>query len=88
MEKGRQRFGMTLEYRPEHGTPNHAAEIVYPLLISALGRAQPEFKDDWASIYQRWDADPEKRILKLNLIPWPEMSRSLEHEIKARGIRE
>jgi phenylacetate-CoA ligase len=88
MEKGRQRLGMTVEYRPEHGTPDDAAEIVYPRLICALGRAQPEFKDDWASIYQWWDTDPEKRILKLNLVPWPEMSRSLEHEIKARGVRQ
>jgi phenylacetate-CoA ligase len=82
------RRGMTLEYRPEHGTPQQVTEIVYPRLIRALGRVQPEFHDDWKSIYDTWDGDPEKRILKLDLVPWPEMSCTLEHEIKSRGIRE
>jgi phenylacetate-CoA ligase len=87
MENGRQRLGMTLEYRPEHGTPEEVIEIVYPRLIRALGRVQPEFHDDWTSIYHTWDGDPAKRILKLDLVPWPEMSRTLEHGIKSRGIR-
>jgi hypothetical protein len=88
VENGRQRLGMTLEYHPEHGTPEEVIEIVYPQLIHALGRAQPEFHDDWTSIYQTWDGDPARRILKLDLVPWPRMSRTLEHETKSRGIRE
>ena len=78
---------MALEYHPEQGTPKEVTEIVYPRLIRALGRVQPEFQDDWTSIYQTWDRDPAKRILKLDLVPWPGMSRTLEHETKARGIR-
>jgi len=62
-------------------------EIVYPRLIRVLGRVQPEFHDDWTSIYQTWDDDPAKRILKLDLVPWPGMSQTLEHGIKSRGIR-
>jgi hypothetical protein len=87
MENGRQRLGMALEYHPEHGTPEEVIEIVYPRVIRALGRVQPEFYDDWTSIYQTWDDDPAKRILKLDLVPWPRMSRTLEQGIKSRGIR-
>ena len=71
MENGRQRLGISLEYHPEHGTPEEVIEIVYPRLIRALGRVQPEFHDDWTTIYQTWDDDPAKRILKLDLVPWP-----------------
>jgi hypothetical protein len=52
-----------------------------------LGRAQPEFHDDWTSIYQTWDGDPANRILKLDLVPWPGMSNALEHAIKSRGVQ-
>ena len=87
MENGRQRLGMVLEYRKEHGSPEEVVEVVYPRLVRALGRAQPEFHDDWMSIYQTWDGDPANRILKLNLVPWPGMSNALEHAIKSRGVQ-
>jgi len=86
LENGRQRLGLTLEYRPEAGSPESVTEIIYPRLIQALGQVQPEFQDDWSSIYRTWDNDPERRILKLELVPWPEMSRGLERKIKQRGI--
>jgi len=86
LENGRQRLGLRLEYRAEQGTPEQVVESIYPSLIHVLGRVQPEFKDDWASIYRTWDSDPERRILKLELVPWPEMSRGLESKIKQRGI--
>ncbi len=86
LENGRQRLGLRLEYRAEQGTPEQVVESIYPSLIHVLGRVQPEFKDDWASIYRTWDNDPERRILKLELVPWPEMSRGLESKIKQRGI--
>jgi len=86
LENGRQRLGLTLEYHPEQGTPEEVIEAIYPKLIQALGRVQPEFQDDWASIYRTWDGDPDQRILKLDLMPWPEMSRGLESKIKQRGV--
>jgi phenylacetate-CoA ligase len=86
LENGRQRLGLKLEYPVGQGTPEHVVEAIYPKLIDALGRVQPEFKEDWASIYRTWDSDPEQRILKLELVPWPEMSRGLERKIKQRGI--
>ncbi len=86
IENGRQRLGLTLEFRPEAGSPESIAESIYPLLFQPLGRVQPEFKDDWSSIYRTWDDEPKKRIFKLELAPWPELSRSLENKIKQRGI--
>jgi phenylacetate-CoA ligase len=86
LENGRQRLGLTLEYHPEQGTPGEVIEAIYPKLIQALGRVQPEFQDDWSSVYRTWDGVPEQRILKLDLVPWPEMSRGLESKIKQRGI--
>ncbi len=86
LEEGRQRLGLTLEYRPETGSRETVAAAIYPKLIHALGSVQPEFQDDWSSIYRTWDGDPEKQILRLELVPWPEMSRGLEGKIKQRGI--
>jgi phenylacetate-CoA ligase len=86
LEAGRQRLGLELEYRPGQETPADLAERLYPELITALSRVQPEFQDDWASIYRHWDHDPERRILKLDLHPWPELSKGTESKIKQRGI--
>lgn len=83
--QGRQRLELTLECRS--GTPADAAsmESAYPILVAALGRVQPEFLDDWQSIYRRWDADPDLRILDLRPVAWPALSES--GAIKQRGIR-
>jgi phenylacetate-CoA ligase len=86
LENGRQRLALSLEYHAQKGTREEVVETIYPKLIEALGRVQPEFKDDWASIYRTWDHNPAQRILQLELVPWPEMSRGLETRIKQRGI--
>jgi phenylacetate-CoA ligase len=86
LEEGRQRLGLTLEYRVEAGAAADIVETIYPRLVHALGQVQPEFRDDWASIYRTWDNDPARRILKLHLVAWPGMSRGLEDKIKQRGI--
>jgi phenylacetate-CoA ligase len=86
LEDGRQKLGLKLEYRAEQGNAANVIDAVYPRLVHALGQVQPEFRDDWASIYKTWDSDPAQRILKLELVPWPEMSRGLEGKIKQRGI--
>jgi len=81
IEDGRQRLEITAECRGETGEP----ERVYPRLIDALGAAQPEFLDDWNNIYKQWDSDPERRIIKLSLVPWPSLSGT-GGGIKHRGI--
>jgi hypothetical protein len=86
IENGHQRLRLTLECRPEQAADSHLIDMIYPKLIEALGVAQPEFKDDWSSIYQKWDGDIDHRILKLELLPWPSLSRGLEGKIKQRGI--
>lgn len=86
LENGRQRLALTLEYHPYRGSSGELIDVIYPKLIQALGRVQPEFHDDWTNIYQTWDNDPEQRILKLDLVPWPAMSSNLEGKIKQRGV--
>lgn len=85
IEEGRQRLNLVLETRlPEPPDAN----AVYSQLIAALGRAQPEFLEDWRNIYARWDADPGQRILKIDFVAWPELSQSDALRIKQSGIVE
>lgn len=82
----RQRLALTLEVRgPELPSHQQDAEI-YGALVQSLSRVQPEFADDWHSVYRRWDADPVARILRLEYVAWPAISRRPDGQIKARGI--
>lgn len=84
-EGGRQRLEFTLECRAANVPPEEVADAVYPLLVDALGRVQPEFKDDWQNIYRRWDDDPALRILALKPVAWPALAE--DRRIKQRGVR-
>jgi phenylacetate-CoA ligase len=77
-EDQRQRLRLELE------TSGSPAEDPYPRLVQALGRVQPEFRDDWSSVYRVWDDDPARRVLRLEFIPWPGLAQSTA--IKSRGI--
>jgi phenylacetate-CoA ligase len=83
--RGRQRLELALECRSGSAADAASMEAVYPLLVAALGRVQPEFLDDWQSIYRRWDGDPDLRILDLRPVAWPGLADS--GSIKQRGIR-
>jgi phenylacetate-CoA ligase len=83
VEDRRQRLSLRLETR---GEGPHRDEALYDPLIQAIGRAQPEFMDDWRHIYRRWDGDPDKCILKLDFVAWPGLSGGLGHQTKQRGI--
>ena len=47
---------------------------------------QPEFADDWTNVYQRWDSDAARRILRITFTTWPALSQRPEGVIKNRGI--
>jgi len=57
---------------------------VYVAIIQALGHVQPEFRDDWINVYRIWDQDPDQRIIRLSLLPWPALTD--QGSIKSRGI--
>jgi hypothetical protein len=83
---GRQRLAMQLETRDASIRENAETDsLVYDALVTALGEAQPEFRDDWTAIYRQWDSDPERRIIDLTLVPWPQLSGE-RTSIKHRGI--
>ena len=67
-----------LELRPGITLDAEAAERVYDELVQALGRVQPEFRNDWENIYRAFDRDPSRRILQLRWHPWPVLSRELD----------
>ena len=86
-ENGRQYLEFDLEWRREAAMDAAAMDLVYALLVQELGRAQPEFLDDWRNVYRAWDGDAAKRILRFNPVRWPGMSAALEKSNKHRGIR-
>jgi len=85
-EEDRQYLQLNLEIRQSVVADEATIEQIYKFLMQNLGRVQPEFLDDWKNIYSVWDSDPTKRILKLNLLPWPSLSQATETTIKQRGI--
>lgn len=83
---GRQRLAIQLETRRDCADETSVIDpLVYDALVTALGEAQPEFRDDWNAIYRQWDADPARRIIDLTLVPWPRLSGG-QSSIKHRGI--
>jgi phenylacetate-CoA ligase len=91
LEEGRQRLAFTLELRPDAlpegadaGARSRIADELYPRLVAAIGEAQPEFLDDWRSVYQRWDGDAARRIIRIELVRWPALAETTA--IKQRGI--
>ncbi|MBD2255048.1 hypothetical protein [Nostoc parmelioides] len=59
---------------------------IYYHLVQILGQVQPEFLEDWKSVYSHWDNDPQNRILQLNFISYPGISHLMEKNIKYRSI--
>lgn len=86
-EGDRQHLRFELEFKQGVEPGPAAADQVYPRLVQALGRAQPEFLDDWRNVYQAWDNRPEQRILQIHGVPWPQLSQAKGAGIKQRGIQ-
>ena len=86
VEDTRQRLRLLVELRAGLTPSEDLLRQIYPALVQALGRVQPEFLDDWQNIYRRWDDNLERRILKLDLVPWPALSKDLETGIKKHGL--
>ena len=86
-ESDRQFLEFDLEIRAGVSVERVMEDRIYSQLVQALGREQPEFLDDWQNVYTHWDADPQRRILRLNCLPWPALSSRTEKEIKQRGTR-
>lgn len=85
-EEDRQYLAFDLEIRQDISPDEKTIDRVYYSLIKTLGKLEPHFFTCWQNIYSAWDNDPEKRILKLNFIPWPSLSELAKTSIKQRGI--
>lgn len=85
-EENQQYLEFDLEVRQGVTSNEVVSDRVYHSLVKILGRVQPEFLDDWNRVFSAWDNNPSKRILRLNLLPWPALSQATEKAIKQRGI--
>jgi phenylacetate-CoA ligase len=83
----RQYLGLELEVRKDVPIDARLGDNLHAALVGALGRAQPEFLDDWRNVYAAWDDDPGRRVLRLSLVAWPAMSQRAEGRIKHRGVK-
>jgi phenylacetate-CoA ligase len=86
-ENDRQFLSFEVELKPGVVEEAGLDRQVYDTLVSALGRVQPEFLDDWQNMYRLWDDSPGQRILRVNYHAWPALSKSTEMAPKQRGIR-
>ncbi len=79
---------LRLQVELKRGVPSTPDLIdrLYPKLIQALGRVQPEFLDDWKNLYAVWDADPPRRILQVHAVEWPALSNAAPNQVKQRGM--
>ncbi|HIK12651.1 MAG TPA: hypothetical protein IGS52_20735 [Oscillatoriaceae cyanobacterium M33_DOE_052] len=82
----RQHLALELETQVGVTINSPMSELIYHQLVQFLGRTQPVFLAKWKNDYSHWDADPDKRVLKLHFSPWPSLSQTTEYSIKQRGI--
>ena len=59
---------------------------IYQVLVQGLSDIDQGFLENYQLIYRIWDDDLQKRILRLNYLPWPQLSESMGRQIKKRGI--
>lgn len=85
-EEDRQYLAFDIEIRQDISPEREIIDRVYYSLIHSLGKFKPSFLSQWQNIYSAWDNEPTKRVLKLNLIPWPALSNLAKTSIKQRGI--
>jgi len=85
-EEERQYLEFDLEIREGVSPDQATTERVYHSLVQSIGRVNPEFMNKWKAVYSAWDSDPEKRIFRLNFVPFPGLSQTTETTIKQRGI--
>lgn len=85
-EEDKQYLALDLEIQPHVECNAVTMDQIYYSLVQNLGRLEPRFLDMWKNVYSAWDNNPKKRILQLNLVPWPNLSQTTETTIKQRGI--
>jgi len=85
-EQGRQYLALDIELQ-KGATISPAIDAhIYSTLVDELGKAQPEFADDWQHIYSNWDKDVQSRVLRIQYHKWPKLSEALSGNIKQAGI--
>ena len=79
-----QRLSLQLETKNRSILSDHNKKLIYQKLIETIGLHQPEFMNDWNNFYYMQDNSPEKSILKIEYIEWPQLSK--KQKIKCKSI--
>ncbi|MEA5575651.1 hypothetical protein [Anabaena sp. UHCC 0451] len=66
-------------------TPEIAEEI-YHIIVQQFCILKGDFKQGWETVYSVTDNIPDKRIIRLNFLPYPSLSEKEEKNIKHQGI--
>jgi phenylacetate-CoA ligase len=82
---GRQILCWDIELSPGTHASAGLEDSIYRTLVERLGHVQPEFASDYQQMYRYWDGDREKRIFRINLLPWPAL-RDQNIKVKSRAI--
>ena len=79
-----QRLLLRLETKQNSMLSDSEKKLIYRKLIGTIGFYQPEFLNDWKNFYYMQDDSPDKSILKIEYVGWPQLSK--EQKIKCRSI--
>jgi phenylacetate-CoA ligase len=81
-----QHLHFTLEVREGILLDEDNYKNVYNYLIANLCQRAPSFLMAWNNFYKYGENNQNQRILQLNFVPWPTLSKATETSIKQRGI--
>lgn len=85
--ENRQFLSLDVELKSAHHDMVRLDQNIYTHFVSELSQVQPEFEGDWQNMYSEWDADPERRIVRIRYHVWPALSKEIESKTKHVGIQ-
>ncbi len=77
---------LDLETHPNITLNPEINETIYHVIVDRFCLIKEDFKEGWQKFYSVTDKIPEKRIIRLNLLPYPSLSKEEEKQIKHKGI--
>ncbi|MEI6188763.1 MAG: hypothetical protein WCP46_09810, partial [Alphaproteobacteria bacterium] len=87
-EHDHQYLSLLLEIKPSIYNSPDLSNLLYSKIIEGLCELQHEFKTDYEEIYKKFDNDPTKKILRIEICKWPFLSKELLKKTKRRRIKE
>lgn len=86
-EHDHQYLKLLIEVKPTIESSSELTKFFYSRIIEALCELQHEFRTDYEEIYKKFDNNPTRQILRLEVCKWPLLSQELTKKTKRRGIK-